>query len=92
MTPPIRPKARDDLAVVEIDGEAVVYDTERKRLHHLNPTATMVFASLGGEATVRELAGELSEAYGLPAASLEPQLRGLLRRFRSQGLLQPDAS
>ena len=46
--PLVKPKARDDLTVVELDGEAVIYDEETTELHHLNPTATIVFALCDG--------------------------------------------
>ena len=39
----IKPSAREGLTVVELDGEAVIYDEETSDLHHLNPTATIVF-------------------------------------------------
>ena len=39
--PLVKPKVRVGLTVVELDGEAVI--TTRRPLHHLNPTATIVF-------------------------------------------------
>lgn len=87
MTAPIKPRIRDGLAVVELDGEAVIYDEDSGNLHHLNPTATVVFALCDGSATVREMAGEIAEAFGVPAEQVEPQVRTLLRRFRKQELL-----
>jgi len=87
MTVPIRPKVREDLAVVEIDGEAVIYDEESGSLHHLNPSAALVFGMFDGTATIRELAGDLQEAFGVDAGDLEQQVRSLHRQFRAQGLL-----
>ena len=89
MTPPIRPRARADLAVVELDGEAVVYDEAENALHHLNPTATVVFSLCDGSATIRELADDLGGAYAVAAGRIEPQIRGLLLRLRRAGLLEP---
>ena len=59
-----RPRARPDLTVVELDGEAVIYDEISGDLHRLNPTATIVFSFLDGSATLEELAGDLAGAYG----------------------------
>jgi PqqD family protein of HPr-rel-A system len=87
VTAPIRPKARDDLEVVEIDGEAVVYDERTGNLHHLNPTAALVLAVCDGTATIRELAGDLAAEFGEPPDRLERDVRTLLRRFRLGGLL-----
>jgi PqqD family protein of HPr-rel-A system len=82
-----RPKVRDDLTVVELDGEAVIYDEVSGELHHLNPSATVVFGLFDGTATVRVLATELSEAFGIPVEQMESQLRALVRQFRKLGLM-----
>lgn len=85
--PAMKPKVREDLAVVELDGEAVIYDDRNGELHHLNPTATVVFSLLDGTATVKELAGDISEAFGVPADQVETQVRALIREFRKAELL-----
>ena len=87
MTRAQRPQARPDLTVVELDGEAVVYDGDNGHLHHLNRTATVVFSLCDGTATARELAGDIAEAFRQPADIVERQLRNVLREFRRQGLL-----
>jgi PqqD family protein of HPr-rel-A system len=85
--PVTRPKVRDDLTVVELDGEAVIYDEAAGELHHLNPSATLVFGLLDGTSTVRIIAADLSEATGIPVDEMESQLRGLIRQFRKLGLM-----
>lgn len=87
MTAPIRPKMRDDLTVVELDGEAVIYDDRSGDLHHLNATATLVAEFCDGTATVRELTIDISRAFGVPENEIDRQIRILLRRLRSAGLL-----
>lgn len=87
-----RPKARSDLTVVELDGEAVIYDEASGELHHLNPSATLVFGLLDGTATMRELAADVADAFEQPADEVESQIRVLVRRFRSLGLLNGTAA
>jgi len=87
MTAPVKPRTRDDLTFVEIDGEAVVYDEVDDRLHYLNPTATLVFQLFDGSATIPELSQELAAASGLPEAQVERDVRTLNRQFRTNGLL-----
>ena len=82
--PPVRPKVRPDLAVVELDGEAIVYDDQARKLHHLNPTATIVLSLRDGRSTIPELSGEIAEAFGLPRDEVERQVRTLLRQFRKE--------
>lgn len=84
----MRPKVRDDLAVVELEGEAIVYDEAASQLHHLNPTATVIFQMCDGSATVKEFSVDIAEAYGLAPTEVERQVRALLREFRESGLLE----
>jgi PqqD family protein of HPr-rel-A system len=87
MTAPIRPRAREDLATVELDGEVVIYDEASGDLHHLNPTATLVFSLCDGTATVAELSRDIGEVFEVPTEEVERQVRSLLRSFRTQRLL-----
>lgn len=83
----IKPKAREDLAVVELDGEAVIYDESNGNLHHLNPTATIIFNLFDGTSTVKELAGLIEQEFKVPASDVEQQIRALIKEFRQAGLL-----
>ena len=90
--PLARPQVRPDLTVVELDGEAVIYDEETTDLHHLNPTATIVFGLCDGASTMKEISTDISEAFGAPIEEVEPQVRTLIRRFRKVRLLLPSGS
>jgi PqqD family protein of HPr-rel-A system len=90
--PAPKPKIRGDLAVEELDGEAVIYDEETQELHHLNATATIVFNLCDGTATASELAQEISTAFRVESSEVERHVRALLRDFRQKGLLQGRAS
>jgi PqqD family protein of HPr-rel-A system len=85
----VKPKVRDDLTVVELDGEAVIYDEQTADLHHLNPTATIVFGLCDGTATMAQIATDISEAFGVPETEVEGQVRGVVREFRKAKLLVP---
>lgn len=86
--PATKPRVREDLTVVELDGEAVVYDERSGDLHHLNPTATLVFGLCDGTATGRELAADISEAYQQPLDEVVDQVHTLLRQFRKAKLIE----
>jgi PqqD family protein of HPr-rel-A system len=90
--PLVKPKARADLAVEELDGEAVIFDEESGDLHHLNPTATVVFGLCDGSATMRDLSADLSGVFGVPLEEIEAQVRTLVRQFRKANLLEPGRS
>jgi PqqD family protein of HPr-rel-A system len=87
--PATKPLIRKDLTVVELDGEAVVYDERTGDLHHLNPTATLVFGLCDGTATGRELAQDIAAAYDRPVDEVVDQVHGLLRQFRKVKLIEP---
>lgn len=90
MTTPARPRTRADLTVVEVDGEAIVYDAETRQLHRLNPSGRIVFSLCDGSATIRELAGDIAEAYGLPLQDVETHVDNLVGDLRTAGLLEND--
>lgn len=88
-----RPRTRADLTVVELDGEAVIYDEINGDLHRLNPTATLVFSLLDGSATVEDLALDIAKAYGMPVDEITAQVRELANQFAASHLLvgtEPD--
>jgi len=85
--PPIKPRVRDDIAVVEIDGELVVYDERNGELHHLNPSASVVFQLLDGTATMRELADEIARTVDASPERVEAEIRSVQRYLRRAGLL-----
>jgi hypothetical protein len=88
-----RPKVRDDLTVVELDGEAVIYDEINGDLHRLNPTATLVFSLLDGSATLEELAHDIADAYSMPVDEVIVQVRELAEQLAASHLLvgsEPD--
>jgi PqqD family protein of HPr-rel-A system len=86
--PATKPRVREGLTVVELDGEAVVYDERSGDLHHLNPTATLVFGLCDGTATGRELAVDIAAAYGQPVDEVTEQVHALLRQLRKAKLVE----
>jgi PqqD family protein of HPr-rel-A system len=85
--PTTKPRARDDLTVVELDGEAVIYDEVGGDLHHLNSSATIIFALCDGTQTARQISAEIAQAFSLPPQEVEPQVRTVVRDLRRAGLL-----
>lgn len=59
------PRARRDIRVQEIDGEAVVVDPRSGAAHRLNPTAYRVWRACDGHATTRQLAESLTLRYDI---------------------------
>lgn len=57
------PARRDDVAVHEIDGEAVIALPGDGTTYHLNRTALAVWKSCDGARTTRAMAAGLADAY-----------------------------
>lgn len=72
---------------VEIDSEAVLLDEAENRLHHLNPTATLVWACLDGHASIAEIATDLSAELGAPYDSVLADTIAAVGMFGDEGLL-----
>lgn len=87
-----KPKIRSDLTVVELEGEAVIYDDETRQVHYLNQTATIVFNLCDGSSTIKELAGDIADAFSLQQDEVERQVRTVLRNFREAGFMEGSPS
>ena len=81
------PQQSPDVFTVVIDGEAVLLDEREQRLHHLNVPATLVWSCLDGDATVGELATELSEELDVEHPRLLTEVLAIMRDLGAQGLL-----
>ncbi len=81
------PKARSDLTVVEIDGEALVYDDVGGALHHMNPAATMVFRLCDGTRSAAWIAAEIVDACGADAGQVSRHVRAVIKQFGEAGLM-----
>jgi coenzyme PQQ synthesis protein D (PqqD) len=86
--PLLKPKVRSDLTVVEMEGEAVIYDEQTGQIHYLNRTATIVFNLCDGGSTIKEFSTEIAEAFTLSREEVERQVRSLIRSFRKAGFLE----
>jgi hypothetical protein len=72
---------------VELDGEAVLLDEAANRLHHLNASATVVWACLDGTSTVDEIVADLSAELGHPRDEVLSDTLTVLRHLADEGLL-----
>lgn len=84
-----KPRIRDDLTLVELDQEAVVYDPISGLVHYLNPMASLVLQLCDGSATVKETIADLAEAQDARPGDIEPSVKTLLQQFRKLGLVTP---
>jgi PqqD family protein of HPr-rel-A system len=87
--PASKPQIREDLTLVELDQEAIVYDPLSGFVHYLNPMASLVMQLCDGTATVKETVADLAEAQETTPQDVGPQVLTLMRQFRKLGLVEP---
>lgn len=83
-----KPHVRDDLSLVSLDGETVVWDGTTGDVHYLNPTASIVFELCDGTGTVPELAADIAEAFGMPVEQVHADVLAIVTQYREAGLLR----
>lgn len=88
---PKRPETRDDLTLVEIDDEALVYDPASATIHHLNRIGKLVFQLCDGKATTEETAAGIAEAFGYYLDPVQRDVRSTVTYLRREGLLKRPA-
>lgn len=72
---------------VAVEGEALVLDTERDRLHLLSPTAALVWACFDGSGALDDIVTDLAEATAAPHNVVASDVFELTRRLAREGLL-----
>ena len=85
----VPPRTRDDLTVVELDGESVVYDEQNGGIHHLNTSATIVWLLCDGITSEENISESIAVTFSLDKAEVSNQVRDAIRSFVDAGLLQP---
>jgi PqqD family protein of HPr-rel-A system len=83
-----KPHVRDDLSLVTLDGETVVWDGTTGDVHYLNPTASIVFELCDGTGSVEELAADIADAFGMPVEQVQADVLAIVTQYREAGLLR----
>jgi PqqD family protein of HPr-rel-A system len=78
-SPPVPGKLRrvESLEVNEADDGLVVYDPTSDQVHHLNPSAAVIFDLCDGSRSVEEIAAALGDVYSLPSPPVAEARAGL---------------
>jgi hypothetical protein len=83
---------RRNVNVRVLDGETVVLDRRRRRIHQLNVTASHVWARCDGRHSVREIAEDLAGAFEVDRPIAERDTAALLEQLARAGLLEDPAT
>lgn len=82
------PRKRADVLELDMGDGVVLYDSQSRLVHHLNPSASILWQLSDGEASVSELAGEVSEEFRLNPLEVRQQFLGLVAELDVLGLVE----
>ncbi len=90
-----RPRKCSDVLELDMGDGFILYNHDSSLVHHLNPTAAVVWQVLDGVATVERLAEEIADEYGVPVENVAMQVTSLIAELDAMGLVEdasPEAS
>jgi hypothetical protein len=82
-----RPRRAEEIEINPIEDGLVVYDPRRDRVHHLNPTASVVLELCTGEMDRGEIVSLVQAAYNLDEPP-EREVDDCLGKLREEGLVE----
>jgi PqqD family protein of HPr-rel-A system len=85
------PRKRQDVLALDMGDGVILYDHEASLVHHLNPSASILWQLSDGDLDGAELAAEVAAAYGLDRDVVAAQVDGFIRELDALGLIE-DAS
>jgi hypothetical protein len=81
------PRKRADVLELDMGDGVVLYDPGSRLVHHLNPSASLLWSLSDGDASVGQLALEVSEELQLEPSELHEQFVGLVAEMDALGLV-----
>jgi hypothetical protein len=81
------PRRRADVLTRDVDGETVILDRRRERVHHLNGTASRIWHLCDGVRTPDEIAGLISAEFTDAPGSVADDVRRAIGELVHLGLL-----
>jgi hypothetical protein len=85
------PRRRGDVLEIDFDDGLILYDRDANLVHHLNPSAALVWRMCEGTSSVGELVQGIVEVVGSSPHEVNAQVTDLLRELDELGLTE-DAS
>ena len=83
-----RPAKATEVLELDMGDGLILYNHDSSLVHHLNPSAALVWHLCDGQATVGDLAKEIAEEYGLPGAEVEMQVASVIAEFDALDLVE----
>jgi hypothetical protein len=85
-SPEFLPCQLAELDLTESDDGYIIYEPEKDKVHHLNPTAVLILELCDGATSIAGIAELVKEAYGLTFVPLS-DVQGTIATLSAEGLV-----
>lgn len=82
------PIKRAEILELDMGDGFIVYNHESNLVHHLNPSASIMWQLCDGDVTVGDLALEIAEEYQLDQERVRHEVAGLIGELDTLGLVE----
>ena len=82
------PRKRADVLELDMGDGIILYDDSSSLVHHLNPSASIIWQMCDGEASVSTLTTETSEELGIAQDQARIDIAALITELEALGLIE----
>ncbi len=83
-----RPAKVADVLELDMGDGLILFNHDSSLVHHLNPSAALVWQLCNGQVSVGQLAEEIAEEYGLGKDGVFEQVASVIAEFDALDLVQ----
>jgi PqqD family protein of HPr-rel-A system len=83
-----RPSKVSEVLELDMGDGVILYNHDSSLVHHLNPSAALVWQLCDGQATVADLARDIAEEYHLEGSEVEAQVASVIAEFDALQLVE----
>ncbi len=83
-----RPRRREGVLDIDMGDGFILFDESSSLVHHLNPSATLIWQLCDGTGSVADLAGDIAAEYGLDEPTIRSQVAEVIAEFDALELVQ----
>jgi PqqD family protein of HPr-rel-A system len=83
-----RPSKVAEVLELDMGDGLILYNHDSSLVHHLNPSAALVWQLCDGQASVGDLAKEIADEYDLEGKEVEAQVASVIAEFDALDLVE----
>jgi PqqD family protein of HPr-rel-A system len=82
------PRKRGDVLALDMGDGVILYNHDSSLVHHLNPSASIVWELCDGDVDGSQLATEIADEYGLDRAEVAAHIEDVIQELDALGLIE----